>query len=407
MKKTPLIFFALITVSASAWASTGKKEIHLRFADSATYVFDETTIFLDLGSQQFIYPEDGQKIFDTSSSAPVIYSFSINNVPCFSNSYGTLNAATVIPLGFKTAKGGTFTISSTLLDNFDATSIIRIEDRSTGIYYNMLQGGFTIHIAQATEENARFFLHISAPTAINTSDAGCSNNDGLISVAQDPSIIWSTCTLLDKNFNQLNTYNNITGSFNFNSLPFGTYNLVFAYGSYSVSKQIQIIGRSVTATASASTVNATVGQSIQFFVTAVNATDFVWDFGDGSQINGIMNPTFSYNETGTYNVSVRCSNVYGCSSSSNLSVLITEATAVETIEGSSMNLFVYNKTLKVLTGKATGNFTIELYNTSGQLVSTKPFSSNTDIDLSNSATGVYIARVSDGSNSFSKKIVLQ
>jgi PKD repeat protein len=46
----------------------------------------------------------------------------------------------------------------------------------------------------------------------------------------------------------------------------------------------------------------------------------VWDFGDGSQINGVMNPTFAYGQAGVYNVSVRASNSFGCSATDNLTV---------------------------------------------------------------------------------------
>ena len=103
MKKITVILL-LVVVALQVFSAPGKKQIRIRLTDSTSFVYDETSIYLDLGSPQFIFPEDGRKIFDTASSAPSVYSFSSDNLPCFSNSYGSFVPASIIPLGFNATK---------------------------------------------------------------------------------------------------------------------------------------------------------------------------------------------------------------------------------------------------------------------------------------------------------------
>ncbi len=409
MIKKILIVFLLFTVALPGFSANGKKQIRLRLTDSTTYVFDETSVYLDLGSPQFIYPEDGQKIFDTASSAPSLYSFSRDNISCFSNSYGNFAPATVIPLGFKVSGAGTFKFSATLLDNFDATSIIRLEDRTLGVFHDLRQGDYTIYLNQAAQNDARFFIHLSYPSIINTIDAGCSNNDGNILVQQDSSLTWTSCALYDKSFNQLTTYNNVTGNISFTSLPFGSYKVVFTYGSYTALKHVELSGRIVTVSVSANTVNGVVGQQLQFFSMAINATDYLWQFGEGSEIDGVMNPSFAYAQPGVYNVTVRASNSFGCEAFDNITVTISEATAINDLADDGIILTAENKTLRILFSKKFENETsFQVFNVTGQLMFSNIIASTqTNVDLSNFPSGIYVAKVQQTNGSFSRKIVLE
>ena len=409
MRKTHLLILLLSFFALQGFANTGKKQVTLRFTDSATVIFDETSVYLDLGSPQYIYPEDGQKIFDTSSSAPSFYSISSNNVYCFSNSYGNFTKAAIIPLGFKVTSGGTFRISPELVDNFSATSIVRLEDRATGVFHDLRMGSYTFRLTQATEDNNRFFLHASIPAVLTPVDAGCANNDGSIAIAQDTSIKWTTCAVYDDSLNLLQSLPNATGDFSFNGLPYGTYNVTFKYGTYATSTQIKVSGRSVTANVSSSTVYAYVGEPVHFFAAAVNATNFVWDLGDGSQIAGVMNPTYAYSLTGTYNVTVRCSNSFGCSATSSTSVNVSAATGISTIGAEEVSVTANRKTLSVLLKKLTDtDCRLEVYSLTGQLIYAQAINSpETNIDLSAAPAGVYVAQITAGQAKLAKKVVLQ
>ena len=409
MKKSSIISLLILVFAMQAFAAAGKKEIKLRITEAATYVFDETSVFLDLGSSPFVYPEDGQKVFDTSSSACMLYSFSSNQIACFSNSYGNLMPSTVVPLGIKVSGNGTYIINATLLDNFDDASIIRLEDKTMGVFHDLRQGAYIITVNQPRQENDRFFLHVSTPPAITITPSGCNNDDGIITVDQDTSIRWTSGTLYDDSYNLKASFQNVTGSFSVGGLSFGNYNLVLSLASYSTIKPVYLSGNSVTVQVSASTTHTSVGQPVQFFANATNTSNYLWDFGDGSQITGIVNPTFSYIQPGVYQVTVYCSNAFGCVYTQYITIVVDEATSVAPVAEERISVIPQNKNLQVLISKPIeSSYNLQLFNSVGQQLVSAPLTSGENtIDLNSLASGVYIARISNEQGGFSKKIVLQ
>ncbi len=409
MKKFLIAFLLIPALVLHSFASAGKKEIILRLTEPSTFVFDETIIYLDLGSPQFMYAEDGQKVLDDSSAAPMLFSFTSDQVSCFSNCYGNLVPATIVPLGLRVAGNGTYIISASLIDNFDPTSVLLLEDRALAVVHDLRQGNYTFTINQATQNDSRFFLHVSAPPVITTTIAGCNNNDGVIAVAQDTSIRWTSSTLYDNSFNMIASFQSVTGNFSFGGLAFGNYNLVFARASYSAIKQVQLDGKSVAVGVTASTTHTTVGQPVQFFAAATNATNYLWDFGEGSQITGVVNPTFSYIQPGVYDASIHCSNVFGCSAIADITIIVDEATSVAPLTEENISVTIQNKSLQVMFNKLIdNNYNFQLFNSVGQQLISNVLNSGENIFyLSNLPTGVYIARISNEHSAFSKKIVLQ
>lgn len=407
MKKI-LVFALLIVVIATQAFAAGKKQVKLRITEVSTAIFDETSVNLDLGVRQYTFPEDGQKVFDTSSSAPNIYSFSGDMVACFSNSYGAFAPGTIVPLGIKTEGHGLYSIRATLLDNFDPTSIIRLEDRQQSVFHNLRDGDYLFLLNQFTQNNNRFFLHISYPIAITSIDAGCSNNDGVISVAQDPSISWDTVKLLNDTGRLVYTNTNATGNFTFGTLPFGHYNLVYEYGSYTAGNDIYVNGWSINNEITASTIYAGVYQPIDFFSNSIHTGDYNWNFGDGSEIEGVANPDYAYTQPGTYQVTLVSSNSYGCSSTATITVYISEATGVVKINDTDVRINLQNRSLQILFNRQIENgYSVQLFNTVGQSVQQQPLNqTETNIDLGNMAAGVYIVRVANANGALAKKIVL-
>jgi len=408
MRKALLPFLLVFVALLQAYSAVGKKEIRIRLTEGSSSVFDETRIFLDWGNRQYIAAEDGQKVFDSTSSAPVIYSFSGDGIACSSNSFGTFTTNIIIPLGIKVTGNGGYTFAATLMDNFDATSIIRLEDRATGIFHDMRMGGYTEVFNQATQDDNRFVLHVSYPAQISSAPAGCSNNDGMIFVSQDNSLTWTSCGVYDAGMNPVFNNNFITGNFSFGTLPGGDYNLVFSFGPYTTVKPVHVVGQSIECSISASTANAFTGQSVQFFSNTTNADNFLWDFGDGSQITGIANPDYTYLLPGTYVVTLTCTNIYGCSQQTTDTITIAQGTGIGSMDFNSVSVSVLNRSLRVLvTEPLKGSENLQLLNTMGQLVQSGSITQGeNNFDLNSLASGVYVARISGGTKAFSKKIIL-
>ncbi len=408
MKRFGVFIALLLFTIVHVFGNTAKKQIRVRIIDSLSTVYDETNIYLDLGSTSaYIYPEDGQKIVDTSSGAPYIYSYSSDGVPCFSNSYGNFSQSVIIPLGFRVGAAGTFQFVPTMLDNFDGTTIIRLEDRTLGIFYDLRQGGFTLNFNQALTDNGRFFVHVSYPTQISLIDAGCNNDNGMINLTQDNDISWNVCALYDDNMNLLSSYTNINGAFDFSSLTEGNYNLLFGYGVYTFIKPVILSGHQVLVNAGASKYYAGVNEIINFSVLATNTSRYIWDFGDGTLITGVVNANYSFPDTGNYLITVSCSNIYGCSATDTFTVHIETSLGVSPLSKESIAIITENKTLHIINLKADRETDLEIYNTVGDLLLNRTLtSSSSTLDLSNLSAGIYIVKAKTMQGNFSQKVFL-
>jgi hypothetical protein len=383
MRRAILAFLLLCITALPAFSALGKKEIRIRLIENSTHTIDEIRIFLDLGVRQFSAAEDAQKVFDSTSSAPFFYSFSGDGVPCYSNSYGTFVNDMVVPLGIKVAGNSDYTFEAVLIDNYDATSIIRLEDRTDGIMHEMRLSPYTINIAQAIQDDGRFFLHVSFPSQITTTDAGCQNDDGAVSVSQDNSITWTSWTILDDTLGTVFSNGFVTGNFTYVGLPGGNYNLLFSYGQYSALKPVTVNARNIENSITASTLYATTGQSIQFFSNTTNTNYFLWQFGDGSEITGVANPDFAYLQPGTYTVTLTCSNIYGCMVTTQMTVYITQATGIENLSDLGATVNVQNRNLLIQFNRPVEQrMDFQLLNSLGQLVNSASLSNHVNqVDL--------------------------
>lgn len=388
-------------------ASSASKTITLRIADNKSGYSDYTTVYFDNGtSPAFTTPEDAQKIHNNSPLTPEIYSYSSDSVQCLFNEYGPFTSTTTILLGTEVDSSGTFRIYASAITNFDSTSLLVLEDRTLGNFFDLRNGNYVFQHSAAEPNIGRFFLHITVPVVTSTVDAGCNNNDGSISVFTDPTMRWSACELFDASMNFLSSYYNVSGNFSFSNLPWGNYHLKFFYGLYQVEQGVSITGHQIIANASASTDTGAVNQTIYFSLSAPNATNYFWDFGDGSTITGVSNPDMFYPITGTFMVTVYCSNIYGCTASDSFPITILAASSVSEISTEDFLITAENKTLRIVSNQ-NSVCQLHLYNVNGGLLQENSFTSSASLNLSSLANGIYIAEIRSEKGSLTQKIVLR
>jgi len=398
---------ALVFITLSLIAAPVKKQIKLQIANNLTTFTDETSIYLDYGvTTAYNYLEDSKKVFGGSPLLPQIFSYSSDTVACAINGFGQFSSSTIITLGVKVESAGTFTIIPTLLDNFDATSIIRLEDRLTGAFTDLRQGGYTFSLSGATLLPDRFYIHVSFPAQITTFEAGCTNNDGVININQDTTITWGYCQLYDANNTLLASLTNVTGQYQFTGLAEGSYNVVFAYGTYTTPKQVVLAGNQITISISASPQTVVVGQTINFYSVAPNTTWYLWNFGDGSTITGIANPAFEYYAPGIYTVLLKCTNAYGCIAYASVTVTVSPSTGIAETEDTEGNAYAFGKTA-VFNTTSTSAVKYTITNLNGQIVANGQFSdSNYQVNLNNFPNGIYIATLTSPSFNISRKLFI-
>ena len=407
MKKTLFIIEFILAIAATTYAGAGQQQMQLKLLDKTNGLEDFTSIYFAPGTSTTYRPaEDAPKSLDTVQSVPQIYSFSSDSVACYSNGYGNFTATTVIALGIRASMDSTYFLSLAASSNFDATTLIILEDRQLGTFTNLRGGSCTLHIYQAGEVNNRFYLHVTFPPVITATPSGCNNTSGTISVAQDSSVQWNSCTLMDSSLNTIKSYNNISGNFDFTSLTDGPYSLVFLYNNYQSAVPAVVAGVEVEASISASTLQAAVGQDIDFFSLTVNTTDYSWQFGDSSYITGIANPSYAYQAAGDYVVTLTASNNYGCMVTTTLNVDILPATGISNINPNTVTITNDNNNLKIGIADLSDNtYTYELYSISGQILRSGAVTSpDFAVNLSGMASGIYLVSVNSDTGTYAKKI---
>ncbi len=131
--------------------------------------------------------------------------------------------------------------------------------------------------------------------------------------------------------------------------------------------------------------------NIQFFNTAVNATNYVWNFGDGS-FSSDQNPTHNYNQAGNYNVTLNltiCGKTYSKTKLVTVSTLSNENFIKERVK-------VYpNPSSKLLNVSISDLDEVLIFDFLGRSFKPKysSTSNTTQIEIDNLIQGSYILKI--------------
>jgi len=409
MKKTILFFFLLVVTISGAVANTPQMRMEILLIDSNSGQAAATTVMFSANTSPQYYPsEDVAITLDSASPSPQVYSLSSDNVACSSNSYGPFNATTVIKLGMGTASPGTFVFSAQQFSGFDPASMIFLEDRQEHIFIDLRQWQYSVLISQAGEISDRFYLHVTYPPTLSSNPASCSNTQGVIDVAEDSSIVWRAVKVIDSVGAIVMVDSGVTGNFNFIGLPGGNYTLEFDYSNYSPTQTITVESHQLITGMNVSNDHDRVYQNIQFYTPGSNATQFQWDFGDGSTITGVSNPTYSYLSPGIYTASVNCTNIYGCSGHADTLMYIETATSIDEIDGNTVKIITDKSLVLIEMDNATSaEYTYNVYNVEGQEIKTGSLNQpQVSLNFSNEASGIYIISIRSNTSSLNKKVLI-
>jgi hypothetical protein len=251
-----------------------------------------------------------------------------------------------------------------------------------------------------SEDVARFRLHFMPGVFISASSESCAQNDGSIQLSSPSETVWNyTVTNSDglviangEDFNGTTSVNNLAG---------GVYqvNLNNAYGS-SIQQVLTIAaGQAVTATLQVSETEAIAAQTAIAFEAIVNgASDYTWNFGDGSSVSSILNPVHVYTQPGIYTVTFIASNAT-CMEIKTIEIRVSAATTGIASQSAEVFSIFPNPAedftlvqLNLPENEATLRF--DVLDMSGRLVMSRSFNqvakeTQLEIDLSSIKAGVY------------------
>jgi len=158
-------------------ASKEQSDIRLQISNGKSS--DETILVFNTNATNGIDNYDSPKMFNNGTNTAEIYS-PVATAKLVINALQSIETNPIIPLGYKTSKAGTFTLSATEIAGINSSVIL--EDKRLNISQDLAQSPCYTFTSDSVDNSDRFVLHVK-------SDAGTETSTALKMEQSQPSII--------------------------------------------------------------------------------------------------------------------------------------------------------------------------------------------------------------------------
>lgn len=362
------------------------KRVWISLSQGASAESETMLAFLPDASNGFDLNYDAARVFVNSNLS---LSTTLNNGNYAIQAWPSIDPSQIIPLSINATQAATHQIQISGIDNIDASILVFLEDMETGAVHNLREGAYSFEGNAQMSNSNRFRIRFSKPTVISAEGETCTGFDGEIGIESEAGT-WNYT--LSSATGQIISNGTTEDIMLFENLDGGDYLLKLNRNDYNVFMNVTIL--------SAQTVDAIIMSSEQAFVfdtksfSAVvsNATEVVWNFGDGSEVQLGENVQHTYEQPGIYTLSLTASNdecSYGIFQ--NIVVINPTVTAMEDLAKNSFRMLpnpAQNSLTLVKTGLTAAS--IEIVDLSGKVVLRETLGATAQtIDISTLSAGIY------------------
>ncbi len=275
----------------------------------------------------------------TSSASSLGKDYAINGMPDLIQNY-------TIPVKILSGTTSQYQINPTNLENMVLGACLNLHDNYTNLDYNLRNGSFNVTIND-TETVARFVLQVTvSPLAITTTatQETCINKyNGFITAVGNTVGPWNY-VWKDANGTIIKTSLNKASEDSLTSINNGVFTVeVNTAGSCDAGVQtFTLVSAPLLTSEFTAPTQVSVGSLVTFTNTSSNGTSYSWSFGDGNTASQ-QSPTYTYNNTGLYNVILTVVNS-ACNDTARTSqpIIVDAAstTGIKSIAGNANNIFL-------------------------------------------------------------------
>lgn len=333
---------------------------------------------------------------------------SINGLPL-------TGAVSTVPLGLMPGTDGSFTIRAEDLGTFEATAMIFLEDLKLGVIHNLRANPQYTFNMNVMEDVNRFVLHFVPEANITAQTVNCEGLNGAINIdfgqyaVAGNTLLLDSYSIVDDNGTVVSSGTNVNGAISATSLAQGTYTLTIDVLGYQASETITVNAlAAVLAAFAPNSQSVEVGETVSFSNVSTGATNYDWNFGDGTTASGVANPAHVYAQPGIYTVTLTAAN-NDCSDAIAIDVEVTQKTTgisnVATEE--LMHIFATENVVGIKTSMKE-DFEISVMNVLGQEVAHAISSGHelTEVEVKNVADGYYMVKVFTEEDTYSAKVFI-
>jgi hypothetical protein len=240
-----------------------------------------------------------------------------------------LTSSRIVDLGVVNTFAGTSKLTMTEFLNFASSTQVFLEDIAMGVFHNLTANAEYTYQNQPGFQGIRFRLHFRAPI-MTAAFAACTGEANGKLIVMNPNTGNPVNMTVKDGANQVvNTTGMFVGERVIDGLAAGNYTLEFAYadaGNIVDYVSVSATGFNVTPSFVASATEVSIADAIIEFVgNAPGANEYIWNFGDGTIVTGMLNPVHAYMQPGEYTVTFKAVNG-GCEATSSTVIKVTNNT---------------------------------------------------------------------------------
>jgi hypothetical protein len=385
-------------------------ESHLKVNVSGNGFADLSNIYFVKGAEAGLDIYDGNK-WSSATGQPTLYTKAGEEVMGI-NSLPSLSETMAVPMGLTPGANGNFTFTFEDIASFPQTAMIYLEDLKLGTMNNLRDNATYEFAANLNDNPDRFMLHFQPGLQAEVADQDC-DNAGSIELTQPAPTVWSTYEVKGNDNNVYATGTNLTGTLTVSNLPAQEYVVTVTHPSgYSAQEYITVNGSSpINATINASATNVQVDEMVSLTANTTNASEYVWNFGDGNTQTGSANVVHAYDAAGVYNVTLVAANS-DCNNTTQKTITVgNTTTGIENTNAGSLNILGQgNHVVLEFSNLGADKANLTVFNMLGQQVDSftgiSTVNGRAELSLTNVVSGYYLVRVLTGNKVYNQKLLL-